>query len=83
MRGCRGQSSAIQVCRRCRDGPMRKRCAVWEKFHQLASVERATRSNTLAAKEWIHSNRCWEGGHHWVRPERLGDDAARGAPPTK
>ena len=28
MRGCRSQSSAIQVCRRCRDGPMRKRCAI-------------------------------------------------------
>ena len=83
MRGCRSQSSAIQVCRRCRDGPMRKRRAVWEQLRQLASVEQATRSNTLAAKEWIHSNRCWEGGHHWVRPERLGDDAARGAPPTR
>ena len=83
MRGYRDQSSAIQVSRCCRDGPMRKRRAVWEQFRQLASVERATRSKTLAVKEWIHSNRCWEGGHHWVRPERLGDDAARGAPPTK
>ena len=82
MRGCRGQSSAIQVCQRCRDGPMRKHRAVWEQFRQLALVERATRSNTLAAKEWIHSNRCWEGGHHLVRPELLGDDGARGAPPT-
>ena len=62
---------------------MHKRRAVWEQLHQLALVEWATGSNTLAVKEWIHSNRCWEGGHRWVWPERLGDDAGRGVPPIK
>ena len=27
LRGCRGQSSTTQICRRCRDGPMHKRRA--------------------------------------------------------
>ena len=57
LRGCRGQSSAIQVCRCCRDGPMRKSRAVREQLHQLVSIERAIKSSTLIMKEQIHLDR--------------------------
>ena len=57
MWGCRGQSSAIQVCRCCRDGPMRKRRAVKEQLHQLVSIERVIKSSMLIMKEQIHLDR--------------------------
>ena len=34
-------------------------------------------------EEQINLDRCRKDTCHWVRPERLGDDAAQGAPPAR
>ena len=66
---------------RGRDGPMHQRRACVEAPGETM-IEQVIIIGKLSMKA-AGLSKCKRDTCHWVRPERLGDDAAQGVPPAR